>query len=197
VRYHDRCRARRGAKLDLRGFTLSSGTAAVACVPVQCDVDWCGPTKSGRCEVFNGTITGAYYDAVVGGKIVLRDLTIVDNRVYAALAFSQVRATNVHVIDTPNGVQANHEVIIRSSTFDGAEVNSGGRAQVEASTITNDPIVGVGAPRIYVKGSTVTGNGVDRDVRGSRPHVRRSHVGCAAEARCDGDVRAQLPPRRR
>jgi hypothetical protein len=149
-----------GAKLDLQGHTLTGGIAAVACGDVLCVGDWCGPTrKSGACQIANGTITGAHYEAVSAGKAVLRNVTLVDNRAYGVLAFHRAEIYDSHVADTPNGAQANILIRIKNSTFDAAPVQAAKKIELDASSVTNCNNSGVAGVRVRLKnGSTVVGN---------------------------------------
>jgi hypothetical protein len=152
------------AKLDLRGFVLSGGAAAVACGKVLSVGIVVVPVKGSRCEVFGGTITGARYDAVVGGNVTLRDMTVVENHVYAVLAFNKAFVFSSHIENTPNGVQANKLIEVHGSTFVNADVNSGRDALLEGSSVTGNESNGVvGSRRIKLVDSDVTGNGTQPD----------------------------------
>jgi len=153
-----------GTKLDLRGFTITGGDAAVACGKVVFSYVAGVPPKSGRCEVFGGTITGTSYEAVVGNNVTIHDMTIVDNFAYAVLAFHKAEVHDSHVENTRNGVQANLKILVSGSTFVGAMVNSGGKARIVSSSITGNAVVGaVGSRFLELVASSVTGNHTDPD----------------------------------
>ena len=153
-----------GTKLDLRGFTITGGDAAVTCGKVVFSETAGVPPKSGHCEVFGGTITGASYEAIVGNTVTIRNMTIVDNFAYAVLAFHKADVQDSHVENTPNGVQANLKISVTGSTFVGAMVNSGRNARIVSSSVTGNAILGaVGSRLLELVASSVTGNGTDPD----------------------------------
>lgn len=152
----------RGAKLDMQGHTITGGVAAVACLPVLCDGTWCGPTKtSGRCEISNGTITGARYEAISAGKVVVRNMTLVDNRAYAVLAFHKADVHDSVIIGDQTGVQANLRIRLFGTAVDGGYVVSSKRVDLFSSSVTNVPFLGVFGRDVRLTNSSVSGNGTD------------------------------------
>jgi hypothetical protein len=149
-----------GATLDLQGHTVTGGIAAVACGDVLCVGDWCGPTrKAGKCEIKNGTITGAHYEAVSGGKVVIRNMTLVDNGAYGVLAHHRVEVFDSHVGQSRNGVQANKLIVVRNSTFDAASVQGANKIVLDASSVTHDYTIAISGKRVRLQnGSSVVGN---------------------------------------
>jgi hypothetical protein len=160
-----------GGKLDLRGFTLTGGDAAVTCGKITF-VGPAGlpPKGGGRCEVFGGTITGARYEAIVGSNVVVRNVTIVDNLVYAVLAFHKASVYDSHIGNSSNGVQANVRILLKNSSFANAFVNSGRVVRLESSSVTGGGSFGVYGSRITLVASSVTENGTDADC-GQAGHV--------------------------
>ncbi len=171
----------RGAKLDMQGHTITGGVAAVACLPVLCDGTWCGPTKtSGRCEVSNGTITGARYEAISAGKVVVRNMTLLNNRAYGVLAFHKAEVRDSHIAGDETGVQANLRIRLINSTVDGGYVVSAKRVDLESSSVTNAAILGIYGRDVRLTNSSATGNGTD-------PR-------CGVDVTC-ADIASTKPPR--
>lgn len=163
-----------GSKLDLQGHTLTGGVAAVACGEVYCDgLNYCGPTRSsGKCEIANGTITGARYEAVSAGKAILRNMTLVDNGAYGVLAFHHIEIYDSHFANMPNGAQANRVIRVKGSTFDATTIQSANKINLESSSVTNGLHFGVAGVRVRLKSSSVTGNGTE-------PTCGQPNHGCA------------------
>lgn len=156
-------RLRNGAKLDLRGFTLSGGAAAVACGEVTAVDIAVVPTKGAKCEVFGGAIAGARYAAIVGRRVTVRDVTFTDMRAYAILALRKAFVFDSHFVgDGESGIQADALVEVHGSTLEGTMVNSAGKAVIESSSITGNLRDGViGSKLVKLIGSAVTGNGTE------------------------------------
>lgn len=155
-------RLKNGAKLDLRGFTLTGGAAAVACGRVA-DVDIAVlPTKGGKCEVFGGAIAGARYAAIVGRNVTVRDVTFTDIRALAILSLRKAFVFESHFVgDGESDIQADALVEVHGSTLEGTVVNSGGKAVIESSSITGNLRDGVLGSLVQLIGSSVTGNGTE------------------------------------
>lgn len=152
----------RGAKLDMQGHTITGGVASVACLPVMCDGTWCGPMKtSGRCEVSNGTITGARYEGISAGKVVVRNVTFANNRAYAILAFHKAEVRDSQIVGDQTGVQANLRIRLVNTTIDGGYVVSSKRVDLFDSSVTNVGILGIFGRDVRLTNSSVTGNGTD------------------------------------
>lgn len=169
----------RAAKLDMQGHTITGGVAAVACLPVQCDGTWCGPTKSGRCEVSNGTITGARYEGIAGAQVMARNVTFTDNFAYAVLAFYKADLIDCDIAGSPNAVQAITRVRLTGTTVDGGYVVSDKKVELRSSSVSNAEILGVYGRDVRLIASSVTGNGTD-------PR-------CFVTATC-GDIGSVRPP---
>lgn len=154
---------RNGAKLDLRGFTLSGGAAAVACGPYGVSDVSVYPNRGAKCEVFGGTITGARYAAIVGREVRVRNVTFADLRAYAILSLSKTFVFDSHFVGNgENDIQADKVVEVHGSTLEGTLVNSGGKAIIDSSSITGNLHDGViGSKLVKLIGSSVTGNGTD------------------------------------
>lgn len=154
----------RRARLDLRGFTLAGGDFSVGCEPFSCDSPHC--VKNSRCEVFGGTLTGAGYAAIAGGRVAIHDLTISNARAYAVLAFSRIYVANAQISATSTGLQANKRIEIQGSTLVETQVQAE-RVLVRTSSITGNKFVGAIAGVIELFDSDLTGNGTSPDC-GSR-----------------------------
>lgn len=148
-----------GAKLDLQGHTITGGFAGVACGTMLCIDTWCGPTKrSGRCEVSNGTITGAGYEGIAARKVVVRNMTIVNNDAYDVLAVQKADVYGSHLEGSPNAVQADQRLRLFDSTVDGGTIGGWRRVELHSTTVTNAWTLGVYSRDIRLFGSSVTGS---------------------------------------
>lgn len=151
----------KGAKLDLRGFALTaSGSVNVACEPViYCSVDSCF-SKSGRCEVSNGTLIGSSDAAIVGGRVTIRHVTIKNHTSYAVLAQRRIDVSDCHIENAPFGLQANDRITIVGSSMVVAAAQAK-RVDLLSSSITLHPTEGVVGWFVRLVDSHVTGNGTD------------------------------------
>ena len=151
----------KGAKLDLRGFTLTvGGPVNVACEPlVYCSLDGCF-SKSGKCEVFGGRLVGSSHAAIVGGQVTIRDVAIENHSSYAVLAQRRIDVFDSHIENAPVGLQASERVTIVGSSMVVAAAQAK-RVELISSSITLHPTEGVVAWYVRLIDSHVTGNGTD------------------------------------
>lgn len=149
------------AQFDLRGFTLTaSGSVSVACEPLlYCSLDGCF-SKSGKCEVSNGTLIGSSDAAIVGGRVTIRDLTIESHTNYAVLAQHRIDVSDCHIENAPLGLQANERITIVGSSMVVAAAQAK-RVDLLSSSITLHPTEGVVGWFVRLVDSHVTGNGTD------------------------------------
>jgi hypothetical protein len=122
----------RHAKLDLRGFT----THGVLCDNIRADA-----RKSSKCEVFNGTVSGAAQRGVAGRRIFVHDLTATQNGV------------GVYAYGNPSRIE---NVVVTDGPYDGVRVR---KIKAFGLTITGNGGNGIVGDRVMLRDSTVTGNG--------------------------------------
>ena len=124
------------AKLDLRGFTLKGGRYTVSCINIRSE-----SKRHGVCEIFNGTITGAWQASVLAGKAHVHDLTSTGTGVGLYLLGKKVLVENVVVTD---------------NFADGMRL---GNATLRNATVTNNAGNGITGSKLKIYDSTITGSG--------------------------------------
>jgi hypothetical protein len=149
-----------GARLDLRGFTISGGIVTVGCEP--CNASGC-LTRKGKCEVYGGTLAGSYGSAIQGNRVVAHDLEITDYVGYAIIAFNRIDVRNAVISNDAdsNGIQANHLVTLEGSALSRTPVQAR-RVKVASTSVTGGSHWGIAGSSLKLgPGSNVTGNGTN------------------------------------
>jgi hypothetical protein len=137
------------SRLDLRGFTITSGHHGVMCDALVCGHIYTHHACSkGPCEVFNGTLVSASgVNGIVGYRPVIHDLTIT-GFYFGVIALDRLQLGNATVTDNATtGV-------------------AGKKLTIAGTSITNNGIFGVDGwtdrgHGVRLTDSTVSGNGTD------------------------------------
>ena len=170
------------AVLDLQGFTLTGGSFGVGCFGVCAD----GGTSCNdahKCEVVNGTVTGAEASGISGERVTVRNVTASNNGENGVQGYQQARVyASIITQNGQTGVRA-HDVRVEGSivTDNGESGVSGSRRNAHGFSMG-----------VRVTDSTVTGNGTSPEcanpntcadiTSGTRPKVRRTVCGTSAAA---------------
>jgi hypothetical protein len=151
----------RSAKLDLQGFTVTGGLFGVGCFEVCSDGSGACNDDGARCEIVNGTITGALASGITGDVVTVRNVTATNNGEAGVQGYRKARAFDSTL--TNNGDDGIHAWSV----------------QVYDSTVTNNGRYGVAGGKyvgngrhthgIKVRDSIVTGNGTSGECSVQQP----------------------------
>jgi hypothetical protein len=164
----------RSSSLDLQGHTVTGGLFGIACSELCSGGN--GTCSTDRCEITNGTVTGAEASGITGDRVTVRHVTASNNGEAGVQGYHKARA---------------YDSILTQNGYDGIFAWT---VQVERCTATGNGRAGVlGGKRelsgnlthgISVRDSTVTGNGTSSEcgtrntcadlMSSTRPRVRRS-----------------------
>jgi len=188
-----------GAKLDLQGFTITGGLFGVGCYEVCPEGPGTGVACSpdgARCEIVNGTVTGAEASGITGDVVTVRNVTASNNGDQGVQGYRKARAFDSTL--TGNGVAG-----IRAWTVQITNTTATGNARFGVAGSKRE-LSGRVTHGITLRDSTATGNGTAPDCSnlmpcadvssGTRPKLRRSTCvtserpsfsgGCGADEWC-------------
>ncbi len=134
------------ATLDLQGFTLTGGSANVACYK-RCDGGGC-VNQGSQCAIVNGTITGATSNGILGDRVTITNLTITNTG---------------RGVDTARKIVATN-VTVTQNRIDGL---NGDLIKISNSTVTGNGIFGLSGS-VNATDSNITGNGISPECADTR-----------------------------